>query len=108
LPPNRAVRPFYAFIRAYTAALLPDRLRREFALPYGFTERALLRATLPALRAALPLMPPSMRYFPSYLDAQRRLRGEPGSDAQSQKSHKLARQALRFLRPTFALRSLFS
>lgn len=104
-PPNPAVKPLYRFIRAYTAALLPERFRREFDLPYGFSERAIVRAALPALRAAMPVMPHSLRFFPSYLDAQKRLRGELGTD---DKSHKVARQVLRFLRPTFALRSLFS
>jgi uncharacterized protein (DUF2236 family) len=104
-PPNAAVRPLYLLIRAYTAALLPERFRREFALPYGLSERALLRASLPALRRGIPFMPQALRYFPAYLDAQRRLRGEPGTD---EKSHRLARQALRFLRPSFVLRSLFS
>lgn len=104
-PPNRAMQPLYRFIRAYTAALLPERFRREFDLPYGFSERAVVRATLSMLRAAMPLIPRSLRFFPSYLDAQKRLRGEAGTD---DKSHKAARQVLRFLRPTFAVRSLFS
>lgn len=107
-PPNRAVGPFYRFVRAYTAALLPERFRREFALPYGLAERALLRVALPSLRASLRVMPETLRYLPGYLDAQKRLRGEPDAESASQRSHKLARQALRFLRPSFALRNLFS
>jgi uncharacterized protein (DUF2236 family) len=104
-PPNRAVQPLYRFIRAYTAALLPERFRREFALPYGLSERTFLRATLCAMRGAIPLLPQPLRYFPGYLDAQRRLRGETGTD---EKSHKLSLKVLRLLRPTFALRSLLS
>src|SRR5262249_2706276 len=103
-PPNVAVKPFFRFIRAYTAALLPEHLRRGFELPYGTREKALLIATLPALRASILVLPPSLRYFPGYLDAQRRLRGQTGNDADS---HKLARRALRLLRPSFVLRDLF-
>lgn len=104
-PPNRAMRPFYRFMRAYTASLLPDRLRQAFGLRLGAAERALLAATLPAIRLSLRALPPSARYFPAYLDAQRRLRGVRG---EARLSHTLARRALRLLRPSFALRDLFS
>lgn len=104
-PPNRTMRGFYRFLRAYTAALLPERLRRGFGLPWGRTERALLATTLPAIRLSLRALPPTMRYFPAYLDAERRLHGSPERD---RRSHTLARRALRLLRPSFALRDLFS
>lgn len=104
-PPNRAMRPFYRFLRAYTATLLPERLRHAFGLPLGYAERALVAAMLPALRLSLRTLPPSLRYFPAYLDAERRVRGVPGV---ARISHTLARRAMRLLRPSFALRDLFS
>jgi len=102
-PPNRAVRPLYRFLRAYTAALLPARLRRDFGLSYGPAERALLAVALPSLRAFLRTLPPALRYFPGYLDAQHRLAGETGIDVAS---HRTARRALRLLRPSFVLGDL--
>jgi uncharacterized protein (DUF2236 family) len=102
-PPNAAVRPVYRFIRAYTAALLPEDLRRAFGLPYGRAERMLLLFALPAVRTGLLALPPWARYFPAYLDAQRRLFGQKGGDVESRR---LARRLLPLLRPSFVLRDL--
>lgn len=99
-PPNATASPLYRFIRAYTAWLLPDSLREGFGLRLGLAERVLLRSSRAVLRAAIPRLPDHLRYFPDYLDAQRRLAGHPGRD---RRSHANARRFLRLLRPTATL-----
>lgn len=76
--PTRSTTPFYAWLRAFTAHLLPARLRREFRLPYGPLDAALARSSFVAMRAGRHALPRALRYFPGYLDAQRRLAGRSG------------------------------
>ena len=101
--PNAASAPLYHFVRAYTAWLLPDGLRQDFGLRLGVHERALATAGRLAIRRALPHLPPHLRFFPDYLDAQRRLRHEAGPD---RKGHAMARRFLRLLRPGTTLRDV--
>ena len=80
-PPNPAVVPPYAYLRALTAELLPPRFRDEFGLSYGAKERMLIAAAEPGVIASTKMLPDSVRYFPAYLDAIRRLDGKPGRHA---------------------------
>lgn len=102
-PPNVAAAPLYRFVRAYTAWLLPERLRHDFGLTLGIQDRAIASAGRLAVRRALPHLPSHMRFFPDYLDAQRRLQHEAGPDRQS---HAMARRFLRLLRPRTTLRDV--
>lgn len=102
-PPNATASPLYRFIRAYTAWLLPEPLREGFGLRFGLADRALLTSGRAMLRAAIPRLPAHLRYFPDYLDAHRRLAGQPGPD---RRSHAMARRFLRLLRPTATLRDV--
>jgi uncharacterized protein (DUF2236 family) len=72
-------RPLAALVERITTGLLPPRLRDGFGLTYGVRERALFTAVVAGLRPALRLMPPRLRYLPAYVDAQRRIRGQPPS-----------------------------
>ncbi|MGE0784534.1 MAG: oxygenase MpaB family protein [Sandaracinaceae bacterium] len=79
-PPTAAHAPLTAWFEVFTAGLLPERLREPFGFPFRARERAVFRASLPALRAAVRAAPPQLRFFPAYLDAMRRIRGRPGRD----------------------------
>jgi uncharacterized protein (DUF2236 family) len=102
-PPNTTASPLYRFIRAYTAWLLPETLREGFGLSLGLADRALLISSRAILRRAIPRLPAHLRYFPDYLDAGRRLAGQPGPD---RASHAMSRRFLRLLRPTATLRDV--
>jgi uncharacterized protein (DUF2236 family) len=102
-PPNATASPLYRFIRAYTAWLLPEPLRESFGLDLTLLDRALLHSSRAVLRTAIPRLPAHLRYFPDYLDAQRRLADQPGPD---RRSHAMARRFLRLLRPTATLRDV--
>ncbi len=65
--------PFW--YRALTASLLPERLRRGFALQYGPAERRAAKRALAALRLAYPRIPVLLRYVAPYQEARARLAG---------------------------------
>lgn len=79
-PPTPAHRPLTAWFEIFTAGLLPPKLRPTFGFAYGVRERAIFRASIPLLRAAVRAAPDRLRYFPAYLDARRRIADEPGRD----------------------------
>ncbi|HXF57388.1 MAG TPA: oxygenase MpaB family protein [Actinomycetota bacterium] len=58
--------------RLAAAGLLPARLREAFGLPWGAAERAAFASLARSVRAALPLLPARLRYWPHYLEALRR------------------------------------
>jgi uncharacterized protein (DUF2236 family) len=65
-----------AWYRVITAGMLPAPLREAYELPFGRSERVLYRASVRALRAAVPLIPRQLRYIPAYLQARERI-GRP-------------------------------
>ena len=78
--PRPVLAPLASWFTTLTAGLMPPRLRAQLELPFRLREEALFRASIPALRAAFRLAPPRLRYFPDYIEAQRRLRGEEPRD----------------------------
>jgi uncharacterized protein (DUF2236 family) len=60
-------------MRGASAPFLPDRLRREFGLAWTSRERAAFRAATSALRRAVPLLPPAIRFWPHYRIALQRM-----------------------------------
>ena len=76
-PPGTWIGPVWDWYAAVTARLLPERQRRELALPWGTVEQRLADATLGALRIGWPLVPARLRWLPAYVDARRRLEGKP-------------------------------
>lgn len=95
--PRPLMGPMASFYRTFTAGLMPPRLRTQFELPFGWTERALYQASIPAIRLALRGVPRRLRYFPAYIEATQRLRGEPPHD---RVGRTLERWALRALTPS--------
>ncbi len=62
---------------ALTAALLPERLRGPFDLPFGDRERHSAERALAAIRRLYPLLPPRLRYVAPYHEAAARISGKP-------------------------------
>jgi uncharacterized protein (DUF2236 family) len=72
-PVPLAARPAIPAVRAVTAWLLPDRLRREFGLSWGPVERALVAGMGGPARLAVRALPPRLRYWPHHRIAQGRM-----------------------------------
>ncbi len=62
--------------RTVTAALLPERLRAPFDLPFGDRERRTADRALGTIRRLYPLLPPRLRYVAPYHEAAARLAGK--------------------------------
>ena len=78
--PRPAAEPFFAWMRVFTAGLLPGHLRRAFDLPFTAGDRAVFGASIRALKLGLRRLPAPVRFCPAYQNAGRRLRGEDGVD----------------------------
>lgn len=98
-PPTAAHRPFVAWFEVFTAGLLPPKLRAQFGFPYGRVEREVFERSIPALRLAVRMAPRRLRYFPAYIEAERRVAGKPARDPVGRMLEKLA---LRSLQPSRA------
>lgn len=97
-PPNAAVTPMWKWYAVVTSGLLPEHVRRGFGMRWGRRDRALSAATLAALRAMWRRLPPQVRFLPAYLDARRRLRGDPSRDPVGAVAEKIVLGALRLER----------
>ena len=93
-PPRPIHGPGVAWYRAFTASLLPPRLRTEFGLPWGEREEKLTARTIPMLRFAQRNAPKRLRYFPDYVEARRRMRGDAPRDPVGRFLEKLALSAI--------------
>ncbi len=65
--------PARALMSQLTIALLPDQLRAAYGLTWQPWQDACLARELAALRLALPLLPPAVRYLPLARAARRRI-----------------------------------
>src|SRR5205807_2581140 len=65
---------------ALTAGMLPERLRRDFDLPYGDTERSRSERAIAIIRRIYPQLPERLRYVGPYHEAQQRVAGRPNPD----------------------------
>ncbi|NUP09072.1 MAG: DUF2236 domain-containing protein [Polyangiaceae bacterium] len=75
---GRVVRDDYG---VFTAHLLPERLGRSFGLARGGADgEKRFNRVLRAAHLAVPRLPERVRFLPSYIEAQRRMRGESGRD----------------------------
>jgi uncharacterized protein (DUF2236 family) len=71
--PHPIQEPLFGWFRIMTAALMPERLRREFGFSYGSVDRAIFRGSIRSIVAVYPRLPARARCVPAYLAAQRRL-----------------------------------
>ncbi len=76
--------PIPSWYRDLTARLLPARLRDDFGLPYGASERRKTERALAMLRHVYPWMPGRLRHVGPYQEARARLAGRlrPGATTQ--------------------------
>lgn len=94
-PPRRLHTPLAAWYRTFTAGLMPPSLRAPFELPFGPLERSVYHGSLPALRLAHRALPRRLRYFPDYVEAKRRIRGEEARDRVGRALEHFALEAIR-------------
>lgn len=93
-PPTPALRPLTDWYVIVTAALLPERLREQFDVRYGLFERAVFESSIRLLRRAYRRMPKRLRYVPAYVEASRRIAGQPGTDRFGRLLERIALRAL--------------
>jgi uncharacterized protein (DUF2236 family) len=98
-PPTPAHKPFVAWYEVFTAGLLPPKLREAFGFRFGPRERVIFERSISALRTMLRVTPRRLRYFPAYIEAERRVAGRASRD---RVGRMLERVALRGIRPTQA------
>ena len=79
-PPAPYLTPIFGWLRLVTAQLLPERLRLEFDLPNSPRARWVAERSLSMLGQAYPRLPGRLRHVPAYVEATRRVRGEPAVD----------------------------
>jgi uncharacterized protein (DUF2236 family) len=82
-PPRDAQwRPVLRAVARLAFGTLPAEIREGYRVPLRAGERMAARATLAALRAARPLLPPRIRFIAPYQGWRRRRRGldDPGED----------------------------
>lgn len=96
-PPTRAHKPASVFLEVFTAGILPPKLREQFGFRYGRLEREVFARSIPVLRRARRHAPRRLRYFPAYLEAERRMAGKPERDPIGRMLEKIA---LRSLQPS--------
>jgi len=94
-PPRRLHTPLAAWYRTFTAGLMPPSLRAPFELPFGPLERAVFAASIPSVRLAHRALPRRLRYFPDYVEAQRRVRGQEPHDRIGRALEHFALEAIR-------------
>jgi uncharacterized protein (DUF2236 family) len=72
--------PIPTSYQALTAALLPPRLRDEFALRYGEAEQLAAQTLISRVRRIYPILPSRLRYVGPYQEAEQRLAGKMQPD----------------------------
>jgi uncharacterized protein (DUF2236 family) len=79
-PPREAEwRPVLRGVSRLAYGTLPEGIREMYGSPFGPAQRTAMRASLPLIRAARPLLPARFRYIAPYQDFLLRQRGiEPG------------------------------
>jgi len=97
IPPTVAHRPVMLWLEVFTAGILPPKLREQFGFRFGPLEREIFARSIPMLRVAHRLAPRHLRYFPAYLEAERRVAGKAERDPIGRA---IERIALRSLQPS--------
>lgn len=81
-PPAEADwRPVLRGVSRLAFGTLPAHIREMYAVPFGPSKRAAMRASFPLIRATRPLLPPKYRYIAPYTEFLMRQQGlDPGVD----------------------------
>ncbi len=79
-PPSAPLVPVMRWYATLTAGMLPPRLREAYGLPFSRADERLYQGSLRALRHGWPRLPERLRLRPEYVEAVRRLAGEPRPD----------------------------
>lgn len=93
-PPTPALAPLTRWYEAFTAGLLPPKLRTQLQFAWGPVDRALHARSIPLLRAAHRLAPSRLTRFPAYVEAEKRLAGRPPHDRLGRALERLALGAI--------------
>lgn len=88
--PSPALSPLMRWYEAFTAGLLPRKLRAQLGFSWGPIDRALFARSVPILRAAYRVTPSRFKRFPAYTEAERRLAGQPPHDLVGRSIERLA------------------
>jgi uncharacterized protein (DUF2236 family) len=72
-PAPSSVRTAMAAMAIVTTGLLPERLRSDYGLPWGLTERTAFALIARGTRTAVPLLPANQRFWPHDRVARRRV-----------------------------------
>ncbi len=78
-----------ATYRALTSGMLPERLRRDFGLPYADAEQRSSEHALRLIRHAYRLLPTRLRYVGPYHEARQRLAGRRDPDVLTRLANRL-------------------
>ena len=81
-PPSEAQwRPVLRGVSRLAYGTLPAGIREMYGVPFGPAKQAAMRASLPVIRAARPLLPPKYRFIAPYTEFLMRQQGlDPGID----------------------------
>jgi hypothetical protein len=71
-------------VKLLMAALLPERVREGFGLPWGQREQQHYAALRRVLHATVPCLPPALRFWPHYHVALKRAAAAPSTVGASQ------------------------
>jgi uncharacterized protein (DUF2236 family) len=74
---------------ALTSGMLPERLRKNFGLAYGDTERHRSERAIGWIRRVYPVLPARLRYVGPYHEAQQRLAGRSNPDIPTRLANRL-------------------
>lgn len=93
-PPRPIAGPAVGWYRIFTASLLPPRLRAELGMSWTERDEAIARRSTTLLRAIQARTPERLRFFPDYVEATRRVKGQTPRDPVGRLMEKIALKAI--------------
>lgn len=93
-PPRPIAGPAVGWYRLFTASLLPPRLRAELDMSWTERDEAIARRTTALLRVIQARTPGRLRFFPDYVEAMKRVKGQTPRDPVGRLMEKIALKAI--------------
>ncbi|MFO0683448.1 MAG: oxygenase MpaB family protein [Sandaracinus sp.] len=93
-PPRPIAGPAVGWYKIFTASLLPPRLRAELAMSWTDRDEAIARRTTALLRVIQARTPRRLRFFPDYVEAMKRVKGQAPRDPVGRLMEKIALKAI--------------